>query len=222
MELAEIITSLKQTDYQYRLKAISALKNYPAETALPLLKQSQNDKEFLVRSFVARELGRFLTDESFAVLLEMMRMDDIPNVRAEAANSLSLFGIVSSAHLVNMFIQDDQWLVRRSILAALCDLELHDSVWEVACEAIGHLEDPPTREAAILALGSLAHTPQEPDAIALLTELSADPEWRVRQHVVYALKHFGVHPMAQDNLTKLREDVDHRVVAATLEAQLPG
>jgi HEAT repeat protein len=216
MELAAIELGLQNPDYQYRLKAISALKDYPAATALPLLQAHSQDPEFLVRSFVARELGRFQVDESFALLLEIMRHDDTPNVRAEAANSLSLFGLVSAAHLTNTFLQDDHWLVRRSILAALCDLGAVGEIWEVAREAIGNLEDLPTREAAIRALGALANTVQETGAIGLLSELSDDDDWRVRQQVAAALKCFGSQA-AKDLLAKLRQDSDHRVVAAALE-----
>jgi HEAT repeat protein len=220
MELTEIQANLQQQDYQFRLKAIAALKDYPVETAFPLLKQHQQDNEFLVRSFVARELGRCLTDESFATLLEIMRCDNTPNVRAEAANSLSLFGIVSAAHLTHTFIQDDHWLVRRSILAALCDLGCHGEVWEVTREAIGNLEDLATREAAIRALGVLTNTEQATGAIALLSELSNDADWRVRQQAAYALKSFD-RQSAKNLLIQLRQDSDHRVVAAALEDLLP-
>jgi HEAT repeat protein len=221
MELAQITKNLQQENYQHRLTAVAALKAYPADVAIPLLKQVQHDAEFLVRSFVARELGYFITDESFAILMTIMRCDNTPNVRAEAANSLSLFGVVSAGHLVAMFVQDDHWLVRRSILAALCDLACHAEVWEVAQEAIGNLEDAPTREAAILALGTLAASAQADAAIAKLGELSGDSSWRVRQQVAYALKSFPAGSAAQGLLTKLQEDEDHRVVAAALEKLLP-
>jgi HEAT repeat protein len=221
MELAQITENLQQADYQHRLTAVAALKAYPADVAIPLLKHTQHDAEFLVRSFVARELGYFITDESFAILLEIMRCDNTPNVRAEAANSLSLFGVVSAGHLVAMFVQDDHWLVRRSILAALCDLGCHGEVWEVAQEAIANLEDAPTREAAILALGTLAATAQARLAIAKLDELSGDPSWRVRQQVAYALKSFMAESNTPDLLTKLQQDEDHRVVAAALETLVP-
>jgi HEAT repeat protein len=216
MELSAIATHLQNPDYQYRLKAIAALKDYPVTTALPLLQTHHQDPEFLVRSFVARELGRFRVDESFALLLEIMRRDDTPNVRAEAANSLSLFGLVSAAHLTNTFLQDDHWLVRRSILAALCDLGAAGEIWEVAREAIGNREDLSTREAAIRALGALANTAQETGAIGLLSELSDDADWRVRQQVAAALKSFAPQS-AKDLLAQLRQDSDHRVVAAALE-----
>jgi HEAT repeat protein len=114
MDLNQIEAELKKSDFQYRLKAISALKEHPSDTALPMLSQHINDPEFLVRSFVAREFGHHQTSESFAALLQMIRFDNTPNVRAEAANSLSLFGKVSAANLVQTFFQDDHWLVRRA------------------------------------------------------------------------------------------------------------
>ena len=103
MELSQIETDLQNPDFQYRIKAIVALKNYLPEIAVPILIQHIQDPEFLVRTFVARELGRQKTSESFAALLQIMRFDNTPNVRAEAANSLSLFGRVSASHLVETF-----------------------------------------------------------------------------------------------------------------------
>jgi HEAT repeat protein len=169
MELSAIQAQLQNPDYQFRVKAIAALRDQSAADAIPLLQQQVADPEFLVRTFVARELGYHRTDASFATLLEMMRGDNTPNVRAEAANALSLFGAVSAAHLVSTFLQDDHWLLRRSILAALCDMGSSAEIWEVAECAIGNTEDAATREAAIRSLGILAPAPQAAGAIALLT-----------------------------------------------------
>jgi HEAT repeat protein len=82
MDLNQIEADLQNPDFQYRLKAISALKAHPSDTAVPVLIQHINDPEFLVRSFVARELGRHQTSESFAALLQIVRFDNTPNVRA--------------------------------------------------------------------------------------------------------------------------------------------
>jgi HEAT repeat protein len=123
MELYQIETDLQNLDFQYRLRAIAALKNYPSEIAVPFLSRHVQDPEFLVRSFVARELGRQQTSESFAALLQIIKLDNTPNVRAEAANSLSLFGRVAASHLVQTFFIDNHWLVRRSILPALAELD---------------------------------------------------------------------------------------------------
>lgn len=219
MELSDIQVNLQAADYQFRLKAIAALREYPDETAIPLLQQHEADPEFLVRTFVARELSYHRTDESFATLLEMMLRDNTPNVRAEAANSLSLFGPVSSAHLVSTFLQDDHWLVRRSILAALVDMAASAEVLEVTEVAIANLEDAATRETAVRSLGVLAATPQEQSAMAKLTELSTSKDWRIRQQVAYALKGFQ-QDAAKDLLATLKQDEDHRVVAAALEDAL--
>ena len=61
MDLSQIEAELQKSDFQYRLKAISALKEHPSEIAVPVLIQHINDPEFLVRSFVARELGHHQT-----------------------------------------------------------------------------------------------------------------------------------------------------------------
>src|SRR5689334_16104368 len=103
MDLNQIETELQNPDFQYRLKAVSALKEYSPEVAVPILVQRIYDPEFLVRSFVARELGRHKNSDSFAALLQIMKLDNTPNVRAEASNSLSLFGRVSVSHLVQAF-----------------------------------------------------------------------------------------------------------------------
>jgi HEAT repeat protein len=216
MDLAAITESLQHPDYQYRLKAIAALRNQPSDQAVPLLQSAEADPEFLVRSFVARELGNHRTDASFATLLEIMRTDNTPNVRAEAANALSLFGPVSFGHLTSTFEQDDHWLVRRSILAAFCDMEAHTEVWEVAQIAIANLDDAATRETAVRSLGILGPSPQSSVALIALAELTRDRDWRIRQQAVYALKAFD-HQYARDLLQGLRQDPDHRVVGAVLE-----
>ena len=51
MELTEIESALGNPDFQYRLKAISALKPYEPEIAVPILIATLKDPEFL-------EIGR--------------------------------------------------------------------------------------------------------------------------------------------------------------------
>jgi HEAT repeats/HEAT repeat len=164
MDIHQIEAALDRADFQYRLEAVKALKDYAANIAVPLLTSKLNDPEFLVRSFVCMGLGKQQTAESFAALLEIIKFDNTPNVRAEAANSLSLFGKCAASHLVTTFVRDDHWLVRRSILAALIDLDCQNEVLEVCLEALKS-DDLAVREAAIDALGTL--TTQEPKAAAL-------------------------------------------------------
>lgn len=215
MDIHEIETSLNNPDFQYRLKAIAALKDYTPEIAVPLLKAKLNDSEFLVRSFVSRAFGTQQTAESFAALLQIMKFDNTPNVRAEAANSLSLFGRCAASHLVLTFVQDDHWLVRRSILAALVDMECESELFEVCMEALA-AEDMTTQEAAVDALGTLAGTNQEQAALSQLLMLANSEYEGMRQHVASALQHFD-DPQAKEILSQLRQDSNHRVVAAALE-----
>ena len=215
MDLHEIETSLNNPDFQYRLKAVAALKDYQPEIAVPLLKGKLDDPEFLVRSFVSRALGTQQTADSFAALLQIMKFDNTPNVRAEAANSLSLFGRCAASHLVLTFFQDDHWLVRRSILAVLVDMECESELFEVCMEALAG-EDMTTQEAAVDALGTLAGTNQEQAALSQLLMLANSESERMRQHVASALQHFD-DPQAKEILTQLRQDSNHRVVATALE-----
>jgi HEAT repeat protein len=215
MDIQEIETSLNNPDFQYRLKAIAALKDYTPEVAVPLLTSKLHDDEFLVRTFVARELGKQQTAESFAALLEMIKFDNTPNVRAEAANSLSLFGKVAASHLVFTFCQDDHWLVRRSILPALVELECPRELLEVCIEALAG-EDAGVQETAVDALATLARTSQQDAALSRLLELVNSDSEQIRLHVARALKHFD-HPQAKAALSQLRQDSDHQVVAAALE-----
>ena len=215
MDIHEIETSLNNPDFQYRLKAVAALKDYQPEIAVPLLKGKLDDPEFLVRSFVSRALGTQQTADSFAALLQIMKFDNTPNVRAEAANSLSLFGRCAASHLVLTFFQDDHWLVRRSILAVLVDMECESELFEVCMEALAG-EDMTTQEAAVDALGTLAGTNQEQAALSQLLMLANSESERMRQHVASALQHFD-DPQAKEILTQLRQDSNHRVVATALE-----
>ena len=215
MELPEINDGLSNSDFQYRLKAISALRAFDPETAVPILISSLKDKEFLVRSFVARGLGQQQTAASFAALLEMTKFDDTPNVRAEAANSLSLFGKVSISHLVSAFCQDDHWLVRRSILAALEELDCPEQLIEVCTEGLTG-DELTIKEAAIDTLGTLANSSHHIAVLTLLLTLTQSDSSRLRARVAHALQKFD-EPQAQEALIELRQDPAHQVVAATLE-----
>jgi HEAT repeat protein len=215
MDIHQIEAALDRADFQYRLEAVKALKDYDANIAVPLLTSKLNDPEFLVRTFVCMGLGKQQTAESFAALLEIIKFDNTPNVRAEAANSLSLFGKCAASHLVTTFVRDDHWLVRRSILAALLDLDCQNEVLEVCLEAL-KADDLAVQEAAIDALGTLTDREPKAAALAQLLELADSPIDRIRCQVAYALKKFNV-PESKAALSKLRQDSSHQVIAAALE-----
>ncbi|WP_427158693.1 HEAT repeat domain-containing protein [Aliinostoc sp. HNIBRCY26] len=219
MDLSQIETNLQNADFQYRLKAISALQDYPTDVAVPLLSRHVQDPEFLVRTFVARELGKQKTSESFAALLQIMKLDNTPNVRAEAANSLSLFGRIAVSHLVQTFARDDHWLVRRSILAALVEMDCPEEVLEVCVIGLAG-DDAAVQEASVDALGALVNSRQSQAALSQLLILKDSEFEYIRVRVAYALKNFDAST-AKAALAELRNDPDYRVVGAAMEDLIP-
>ncbi|NEO57278.1 MAG: HEAT repeat domain-containing protein [Okeania sp. SIO3B5] len=218
MEINQIQLYLNSSDSQERLKALTELRNYESEIAIPLLITRKRDPEFLVRSFVAMGLGNKRSPESFKILLEMMKNDQDYNVRAEAANSLSKFGEESIPHLLETFRQDDNWLVRRSILAPLIDMPFPEALYEVCLCAIAG-EDLTVKEVAIHALGALAGTIKKTEALQKLLDFVSAESWMTRVRVAQALTKFEA-PQAKAALSYLSKDEDHRVVGATLESSL--
>lgn len=216
MDIDSIKSYLQDSDPQKRMKAILELRQYDAEIAVPLLIENINDSEFLVRSFVAMGLGKKRNAESFARLLEMMKLDRDPNVRAEAANSLSYYGEVAVSHLSLMFKKDDHWLVRRSILAALAELNCPAELLEVCLIGIAG-DDFSVMESSLDCLGTLANTEQQPTALEKLLSYTDHDSWRIRYRVAKSLNRFD-DPKATKALQELKEDPDHRVVAAVLDS----
>jgi HEAT repeat protein len=216
MDINLIKEYLEDTDPQKRMKAVRELRSYDTEIAVPLLIAQMNDNEFLVRSFVAMGLGKKQNAESFARLLEMMKFDRDPNVRAEAANSLSYYGEVSASHLLLMFEQDDHWLVRRSILAALAELNCPLELLEAALLGIAG-EDFSVMESSVECLAALSNTEKQKPALEKLLSLVNDESWRIRLKVAKALGTFS-DPKAKEALIQLKEDADHRVVGAVLDS----
>ena len=218
MDLKQIKTALNDSNPQQRMRAIRELRNFEADITVPLLLEHINDNEFLVRSFVAMGLGKKQTDRAYNALLEMTKNDSDPNVRAEAANSLSYYGNVAIAPLRKMYEHDDHWLVRRSIIAAMADLNSPQELLEICAIGISG-DDQPVMESCISCLGLLANTPQQPEALKLLLPLADDESWRIRLQVAKALGKYDA-PEAIAAIDKFKTDEDHRVVGAALESMV--
>lgn len=218
MDIEQIKTALNDADPQQRMKGIRELRNYEADLATPLLLNHVNDQEFLVRSFVAMGLGRKQSDAAFEALLIMIKQDRDPNVRSEAANSLSYYGEVALPYLREMYESDDHWLVRRSIIAAIVDLKSPQELLEI-CEIGLSGDDEPVMESCLSALGLLGESEQESGALKLLLAFADDRSWRVRLQVARSLGRYD-DPEAIATLNKLKTDSDHRVVGAALESMI--
>lgn len=219
MDIEEIKKALSDSNPQERMKGIRELRHYESDIAAPLLLNHIKDQEFLVRSFVAMGLGRKRSSESFEALLNMMQNDSDPNVRAEASNSLSFFGDPAVSHLRKMYEDDDHWLVRRSIIAAMADLNAPQELLEIC--AIGLKgDDEPVMESCVDCLGLFAQNDENQDqALDLLLSLVDDQSWRIRLQVAKSLGQYS-SAIAVTALKKLKQDKDHRVVGAVLESLL--
>lgn len=215
MELHQIETYLDSPDPQNRMKAITELRNYEPDLVVPLLKRRMCDQEFVIRSFVAIGLGLKRTDEAFELLLNLIEHERDYNVRAEAANSLAKYGEGAIPHLVKLFKQDSNWLIRYSILAAI-DLTNYPELLLDLCVVGLKGEDPFVRQAALGSLEQLAKTPQEDLALELLLATAKSEQGEIRAQVARVLRYFE-DPKAQTALKNLRQDSDYRVVGATLE-----
>lgn len=219
MNISDIKVLLASEDSQQRLRGLTALKDCESETAVPLLIAQRQDSAFLVRSFVAMGLGRKRTEASYAALLDMLAAETDNNVQAEIANSLGLHGTKAVERLTALFHENDNWLVRRSILAIMTELESPQQLLEIALAA---LKDPDQTiaQAGISTLGMLADTDQAQRALEALLPLMGDRNWRSRLALAHALKPFE-SDRARDALAELRQDSHHKVVAAALEDLLP-
>ena len=221
MDISQIKASITDADPHHRIRAIRALSVYPPEVVHPLLGDRLQDDEFLVRTFVARAYGEIRDDTAFAALLRMLKTDNNPNVRGEAANSLSLFGRRSVPHLVDAFFQDRDWLLRRSILGAFADdvHEVADELLTICREGIQG-EDAPVRETSIGALVRLRGTHLQEEALCLLLDLAESEDEVSRIRTAHALRAFD-DSRATNTLAKLRQDPSHRVIGAAMEDLLP-
>lgn len=216
MDIEEIKQALDNSDPQLRMRGIRELRQYDAEIATPLLLNCINDQEFLVRSFVAMGLRQKRSPQGYEALLKMMQTDSDPNVRSEAANSLSYYGQDAIPHLRTMYEADSHWLVRRSILAALADSQAYPELLEV-CELGLSGEDLPVIESCISCLGIFTNTPYETKAVELLLPLVTDESWRIRLQVAKALGKYQTESAIAAS-QQLKNDPDHRVVGAVLES----
>ncbi len=228
MNISEIKLLLANEDSQLRLRGLVALKDYEAEVAVPILISHRQDEAFLVRSFVAMGLGRKRNQAAYAALLKMLPQEPDHNVQAEIANSLGLYGAIAADPLVTLFNKNYNWLVRRSILAIMPEMDIPKKLMGVALEALKDADETIV-QAGISTLGLLAHTSEAEQALVALLPFTADQNWRSRRSAAYALKLFraaGIDSawaqQAQTALAQLRQDPQHQVVAAALEDLLPA
>jgi HEAT repeat protein len=218
MEIPEIEAHLASDNPQMRMRGITALRAYNPEIAVPLLTSRIRDGEIMVRSFVAMGLGYKRNTEAFTALTLMLQDEKDSNVQAEAAGALCKYGAIAVPHVVQAFYDYPHWLMRLSILLALADMDVPETLFKLCLSAFGDA-DATVKETAIQCMAYLAGTPYEEDALRHLLVFALSDDGAVRRQAAISLRRFP-DLRSEAALVELRNDVDHRVVAAVLEGAL--
>ncbi len=180
------------------MPALAGLRRLEVERAVPLLLLGLEQNPFIVRSISCAGLGIKRNEAGWQALVRALVEDQDANVRAEAANALASYGVERAWPLLReSFAGDDQWLVRCSILSALAEQPLiaPEVLLELARMAIADA-DGTVRAGGAEILGRVVR-----DAAAA----GCDEPGRT----------------ARDWLAGMRQDPDHRVVAAALDGLQP-
>jgi HEAT repeat protein len=216
MQLDEVKALLESDNPQKRMSAITALRQYTEDIAVPLLASQINDPELIIRSFAAIGLGHKRTPEGFKVLVKVLRYEREANVRSEAANSLSRYGKQALPYLMQAAETDDHWLVQLSILPVVAELNCPEELYVLCTMALEHM-DPVVQCVGLEHLGYLQGSIKHEDALETLLIWAESENWMLRRQAALTLHQFkGIY--AQKAMLRLRQDEDYRVVAATLES----
>ena len=219
VDLPAIRAALCGHDHSQRLQALVALRHHSTADAEPILLTALESDTFIIRSFACMGLGRKRTEAGFHALLERAQEDKDPNVRAEAASALSWFGFERcTSLLLQLFARDDHWLVRQSIIAALSECGDPGAQLHVVRQGLAG-EDDTVRCSALELSGVLVGSPLEGEAETLLLAASHDHNPWIRRIAARTLGNFP-GDAARQRCLELRQDPDHRVVAASMESAL--
>ncbi|NJM48787.1 MAG: HEAT repeat domain-containing protein [Alkalinema sp. RU_4_3] len=214
--LAEVEQQLRSPALNLRVAAVNLLAQLDSGVAVPVLARLAEDPDFLYRRMAVMGLGNHPVAASLEVLESLLLAEEDSNVVAEAANSLMEFGEAGVLRLAKLFRENDNWLVRQTVLGVMMDGDRSSTLLDVVRLGLG---DPvvTTRETAILALGKFVDTAFQAEAIDLLLEMAVSSQWRDRWRSATALCRFG-DDRAKAMLGRLRSDGSHYVVAAALES----
>lgn len=226
-DLNVLSQQLETGDLKDRKLALAALRDVPAEKAVPLIKKVLNDKNGQVRSMAIFALGLKRASECFDLLLEIMQNDPDYGIRADAAGALGYLEDPRAFDpLVRAFYEDVDWLVRFSAAVSLGNLKdpkAHDVL-------IAALDSPEVviQQAAIAALGEI----KDLSAIDNILTFAQAEDWLVRQRLAEALGNLptekslsALRYLAKDDHPQVSESAEiavKRVEVALAEAAREG
>ncbi|MGC1310026.1 MAG: HEAT repeat domain-containing protein [Phormidesmis sp.] len=181
-DINTLAQQLETGDLKDRKLALAALREVPAEQAVPLIKKVLDDKNEQVRSMAIFALGVKQTDECYALLKNIMENDPDYGIRADAAGALGYLEDPRAFDpLVKVLYEDVDWLVRFSAAVSLGNLKnpkAHDAL-------ISALDSKEVviQQAAIAALGEI----KDISAVDNILNFAQSEDWLVRQRLAEAL-----------------------------------
>ena len=191
---SELLQAIRSGDPSRAMPALASLRQLPAPEAIPLLLIGLQQTAFAIRSLCCAGLGYKRSEQGRQALVKVLKEDPDANVRAEAANALAYYGVVEAWPLLRQtFVDDDHWLVRCSILAALAEDPTMQPAWLLDLAELALADrDGTVRVGGAELLGRLLGLPPVPPSAAAVADL------------------------ARERLRSLTKDPDHLVVAAAL------
>ena len=217
--LAQLEEQMRSTSlYECKL-ALDELSQCPSDLAVPVLERLLAGQDVVRRRFAVMGLGNHQTEASFQILKTLLEQEADVNILAEAANSIFEFGEPSIPLLQDLFLRSQNWLVRQTILSVMMEANNDEVLLELIRAGLDD-EEQTVKETAILALGQVLKGPHHDAAVEVLARLSQSPNWRDRWRAATTIC-LPSGQQAKTLLPNLRNDDNHNVVAAALEAGLP-
>lgn len=208
VDLDQIAAQLQSPDSKDRMIALASLRHVPAAEAAPLIKQAIHDPNLQIRSMAVFALGLKPDEESFDILIKLLRSDPDYGIRADAAGALGYLEDPRAFEtLVRAFYEDTDWLVRFSAAVSLGNLKdrrAHD----VLVQALKS-DQVVMQQAAIAAIGEIGDV----DAVDDILVFAQSDDWLVRQRLAEALGHLP-HAKTEAALRYLEKDAHYQVSEA--------
>lgn len=180
--LSEIACQLESTNSRERLLALAALRDVPAERAVPLILKVVDDDNLQIRSMAVFALGIKVTEDSFPTLLRILETETDYGIRADAAGALGyLRDNRAFEPLLRAFYEDVEWLVRFSAAVSLGNLG-DPRAYDALLSALDSNETL-LQQASIAALGELG----DPRCVDRLVAFVQSDDWLTRQRLAEAL-----------------------------------
>jgi HEAT repeat protein len=180
---------LNSEDFGDRLRAVNQLRQLEPAIAYKLIQSAISDKNVRVRYAAVSQMSTLGTQNlsnALEVLLDSLRNDPEPDVKAAAADALGGLKLTEALEdLQQLYNNTSEWLIQLSIVAALG--EMGDPKAFPILEKALNSEHELIQTMAIGALGELG----DKRALPLLLPYVSNADWQVRYRVAQALVRLG-------------------------------